>query len=159
MRFLSIAAACVVLFFCALSAGCTSPTQAEIKPVETAAPVTTVPVTTATVTATATTYEPVVQLPEKVKVDLQLTKDRPTGKITLLYNGGAGELVIQNVRMRVTLPDGTVSDQLMNNGGQLARGSTIVLQGTRNGADHCEVWVTTAGKVYKTVDENLTVIQ
>ena len=32
MKYTTIAAACIVLFFCALSAGCTSPTQAEINP-------------------------------------------------------------------------------------------------------------------------------
>ena len=44
----------------------------------------------------------------------------------------------------------------MNGGGQLTTGSTIVVQGTRNGTDHCEVWVTSAGKVYKVIDQNIS---
>jgi hypothetical protein len=158
MRYTTTAATCIVLLFCALFAGCTSPTQAEIKPVVTTV-ATTVPATTTPVAEVTTTFESVVALPSNLMVDLELTKDRPTGEITLLYNGGSGEQLIQSVRMRVTLPDGTVTDQLMNNGGQLYRGSQLVIQGTRSGSDHCEVWVTTAGKVYKTVDQNVTAMQ
>jgi hypothetical protein len=69
------------------------------------------------------------------------------------------EQLTQSVRMRVTLPDGTVTDQLMNSGGQLYRGSQLVIQGTRNGGDHCEVWVTSAGTIYKIIDKNLYSMQ
>jgi len=156
MRFAVIAAACIVLVSCALLAGCTSPTQAEIKPVDTAVVTTAATETTQTPVLTATTVEPVVPLPENLAIDLTLSKDRPTGKLTLILSGGPGMLVAQTVRMKATLADGTINDQLMNGGGQLTTGSTIVIQGTRNGTDHCEVWVTTAGKVYKVIDQNIS---
>jgi hypothetical protein len=159
MKAAIIAIAGFVLFFCALCAGCTSPTQAEIQPVETqTAEITTVPTTTATPTAVTTTYEPVVAIPSDIYVDLQLTKDRPTSKIHLLYNGGAGEIYVQNVRMKVTRSDGTVTDSLMDGGNQPKRGDELIVQGTKTG-DRCEVWVTTSGKVYKIIDQNLYAMQ
>ena len=157
MKYATIAAICITLFFCALFAGCTSPTQAEIKPVGTTV-TTPVPETTATVVETTTTLESVVPLPANLYVDLQLTKDRPTSNIHLLYNGGNGEIYVQSVRMKVTRSDGTVTDQLMDGGNQPRRGDEMVVLGTRNG-DYCEVWVTTSGKVYKIIDENLYAIQ
>ncbi|MDD4484869.1 MAG: hypothetical protein PHD55_10955 [Methanoregula sp.] len=159
MKAAIIAIAGFVLFFCALCAGCTSPTQAEIKPVETqTAEITTVPTTTATPTAITTTYEPIAPIPSDIYVDLQLTKDRPTSKIHLLYNGGPGEAYVQNVRMKVTRSDGTVTDELMDEGIQPQRGDELIVQGTNTG-DRCEVWVTTAGKVYKIMDQNLYAMQ
>ena len=154
MRYAAIAAACIVLVACALMAGCTSPTQAEIKPVDTPVVTTTVPTTTQTPVPTATTIDAVVPLPSKYSVDLHLDKDRPTGKITLTLNGGPGMLATQKVEMKCTLADGSVNDQYMNGGGQLTIGSTIVIQGTRDGSDHCQVWVTSAGKIYKVIDQN-----
>jgi len=159
MKAAIIAIAGLLLFFCALCAGCTSPTQAEIKPVETpVAEVTTVVATTAAPTAVTTTYDPVVSIPSDIYVDLQLTKDRPTSKIHLLYNGGTGEIYVQSVRMKVTRSDGTVTDDLMDGGNQPKRGDELIVQGTKTG-DRCEVWVTTAGKVYKIMDQNLYAIQ
>ena len=158
MKFANLAAACVVLFFCALFAGCTSPTQAEIKPVASVIPTTAMPVTTETMVETTTTLESVVPLPDELYVDLQLTKDRPTSKIHLLYNGGKGEIYVQSVRLKVTRSDGTVTDEIMDGGNQPKKLDEIVVQGTRTG-DHCEVWVTTSGKVYKIIDENLFPIQ
>ncbi|MFA5236985.1 MAG: hypothetical protein WC362_03925 [Methanoregula sp.] len=157
MNYATIAAACVTLFFCALFAGCTSPTQAQIQPVDTTV-VTTVPVTTATVVETTTTLESVVPLPSNLEVDLQLTKDRPTSKIHLLYNGGKGAIYVQSVRMKVTRSDGTVTDELMDGGIQPKVGDELIIQGTRTG-DQCEVWVTTSGKAYKIIDENLYAMQ
>lgn len=158
MKYARIAAACIALFFCALFAGCTSPTQAEIKPVETPVP-TTLPVeTTETVAAPAITLESVVPLPANLYVDLRLSKDRPTSKIHLLYNGGKGEIFVQSVRMKVTRSDGTVSDELLVGGNQPRRGDELIVQGTRTG-DRCEVWVTTSGKVYKVIDQNLFALQ
>lgn len=140
-----------------MAAGCTSPTQADIGTIDTTTPVTTVPVTTVettTVAATAT-LESVTPLPSAQYVDLQLSKDRTNGKITLLYNGGPGQQITQSVRMKMTREDGTVSDQLMSGGGTPNIGATIIVQGTRGGTDHCEVWVTSAGKVYKIMDEQV----
>jgi len=157
MKYANLAAACIALFFCALFAGCTSPTQAQIQPVDTTV-TTPVPETTATVVETTTTLESVVPLPNNVYVSLELTKDRPTSKIHLLYNGGTGEIYVQNVRMKVTRSDGTVTDELMDDGIQPKRGDELIIQGTRAG-DRCEVWVTTSGKVYKIKDEKVYAIQ
>jgi len=157
MKYAKLAAACIALFFCALFAGCTSPTQAQIQPVDTAV-TTSVPETTATVVETTTTLESVVPLPAEMYVDLQLTKDRPTSSIHLLYNGGKGEIFVQSVRMKVTRSDGTVTDELLDGGIRPKRGDELVVQGTRTG-DHCEVWVTTSGKIYKVIDQNLYPIQ
>ncbi|MFA5331090.1 MAG: hypothetical protein WC342_01820 [Methanoregula sp.] len=141
-----------------ISAGCTSPTQAEISTIDTTATATTAPVTTVETTAVAvtTTYEAVTPLPSAQYIDLQISKDRTNGKITLLYNGGPGQQITQSVRMKVTREDGTVSDQLMNGGGTPNVGSTIVVPSSRTGTDHCEVWVTSAGKVYKVMDEEVS---
>jgi ABC-type Fe3+-hydroxamate transport system substrate-binding protein len=157
MRYTTIAATCIVLLFCALFAGCTSPTQAEIKPVATTV-ATTVPVTTTTVAEVTTPFESVVALPPNLMVDLVLSKDRPTSQIHLLYNGGPGEIFVQTVRMKVTRSDGTVIDELMDGGNQPKRGDELIIQGTNTG-DHCEVWVTTAGKVYKVIDQDLYSMQ
>jgi hypothetical protein len=157
MRYTTIAATCIVLLFCALFAGCTSPTQAEIKPVVTTV-ATTVPVTTTTVAEVTTTFESVVALPSNLRVDLVLSKDRPTSQIHLLYNGGPGEIFVQNVTMKVTRSDGTVTDELMDGGLQPKRGDELIVQGTRTG-DRCEVWVATAGNVYKVIDQNLSSMQ
>jgi len=159
MRYEPLAAACVALFFCGLFVGCTSPTQAQISPVGAANATTTFPVTGETSpSAPMTTVEPVVTLPPAQFVDLQLTKDRPTSEIHLLYNGGPGEIALQTVRMQVTWPDGTVTDQYMDNGNQPSRGDELVIQGSR-GSDHVEVWVTSSGRIYKTIDQQLMSMQ
>jgi len=158
MKCANLAAACIALFFCALFAGCTSPTQAEIQPIETTTVTTPVPETTATVAETTTTLESVVPLPSERYVDLQLTKDRPTSKIHLLYNGGKGEIYVQSVRLKVTRSDGTITDEVMDGGNQPKRGDELIIQGTKTG-DRCEVWVTTSGTVYKVLDENLYAMQ
>jgi hypothetical protein len=105
-----------------------------------------------------TTFESVVALPPNLMVDLVLSKDRPTSQIHLLYNGGPGEIFVQTVRMKVTRSDGTVTDELMDGGNQPKRGDELIIQGTNTG-DHCEVWVTTAGKVYKVIDQDLYSMQ
>jgi hypothetical protein len=157
MRYTTIAAACIVLLFCALFAGCTSPTQAEIKPVAT--PVTTtVSATTPQVTEVTTTFESVVSLPSNLMVALVLSKDRPTSQIHLLYNGGPGEIFVQNVTLKVTRSDGTVTTQVMDGGLQPKIGDELIVTGTRTG-DRCEVWVATAGNVYKVIDKNLYAMQ
>ncbi len=157
MRYTTIAATCIALLFCALFAGCTSPTQAEIKPVATTV-ATTVPAPITTVAEVTTTFESVVSLPPNMMVNLVLSKDRPTSQIHLLYNGGTGEIFVQNVRMKVTRSDGTVTDELMDGGNQPKRGDELIVQGTKTG-DHCEVWVTTAGKIYKVIDQDLYSMQ
>ena len=147
-----ILAAIVTLTCCAFIAGCTSPTQAVITPAETTvATIYATPTPSLTVTPVAT-LDLVVTLPPEQFVDLQLTKDRTNGEIYLLYNGGKGEIYVQNIRMKVTRSDGTVIDQYMDDGQRPRRGDELVIAGTR-GSDRCEVWVTTSNKVYKVIDQ------
>jgi len=141
----------LVLVLCALSAGCTSPTQAEIKPVETPTPLPT-PATTSVATVMATPVA-VNTLPAEQFVDLQLTKERPDFSLHLLYNGGKGELFVQNIMMRVTRSDGQVIEKYLNDGERKPRrGDELVIQGSR-GSDRVEVFVTSAGTTYKAIDK------
>ena len=92
-------------------------------------------------------------LPSEQFVDLQLTKERPDFTLHLLYNGGKGEVFVQNILMKVTLSDGTVVQQYMDDGTrQPRRGDELVIQGTR-GSDRVEVFVTSAGRTYKVLDK------
>jgi hypothetical protein len=141
----------LVLILCALSAGCTSPTDAEIRPVDTSTPLPT-PATTsvATVVSTPVTVD---TLPPEQFVDLQLTKERPDFSLHLLYNGGKGEIFVQNVMMRVTLSDGQVIEQYRNDKQRKPRrGDELIMQGSR-GSDRVEVFVTSAGRTYKAIDK------
>ena len=141
----------LVLMLCALSAGCTSPTQAEIKPVDLLTPLPTL-VTTSIATVSATPIA-VDTLPPEQFVDLQLTKERPDFSLHLLYNGGKGELFVQNVMMKVTRSDGQVIEQYLNDKQRKPRrGDELVIQGSR-GNDRVEVFVTSAGKTYKAIDK------
>ena len=141
----------LVLVLCALSAGCTSPTQAEIKPVDILTPLPT-PVTTSVATVVATPFA-VDTLPPERFVDLQLTKERPDFSLHLLYNGGKGEIFVQNVMMKVTRSDGQVIEKYLNDGQRKPRrGDELVIQGSR-GSDRVEVFVTSAGKTYKAIDK------
>jgi len=155
MRYLLTAAACCLLVLYAGFAGCTSPTQAQIQPVGTSPA--TVQETPTPALSTVTTSEPISPLPQSQAVYLSLTKDRPTGKITLQCNGGPGMVAAQVIELRVTLADGTVVDkQLTNENGQIPSDATITVQGTLDGTDHGVVWVTSAGKVYKVIDQDLS---
>ncbi len=141
----------LVLVLCALSAGCTSPTQAEIKPVDIFTPPPSPVISSvATVVSTPVTVD---TLPPEQFVDLQLTKERPDFSLHLLYNGGKGEISVQNVMMRVTLSDGQVIEQYLNDKQRKPRrGDELVMQGSR-GNDRVEVFVTSAGKTYKAIDQ------
>jgi len=158
MKPLEILIALLLLGVCALSAGCTSPTQAGLPPVATT--VLPVPVTTSTILSTVVSTPVAVDtLPSEQYVNLELTKERPDYTLHLLYNGGKGEAFIQNILMKVTLADGTVVQQYMNDGTRSPRrGDELVIQGTRGtGTDRVEVFVTSAGTTYKVIDQPLTV--
>ncbi|MFA4825061.1 MAG: hypothetical protein WC593_07860 [Methanoregula sp.] len=143
--------AALVLALCALSAGCTSPTQAEITPVATPTPLPTL-VTTSVATVVSTPVA-VDTLPPEQFVDLQLTKERPDFSLHLLYNGGKGEIFVQNIMMRVTRSDGQVIEQYLNDMQRKPRrGDELIIQGSR-GSDRVEVFVTSAGKTYKAIDK------
>ncbi len=142
-----------VFLFCALFAGCTSPTGTGIK---TPAPTTTVPLpppTTSTSTATVVSTPAAVQtLPAEQYVDVQVYKQRPDATIHLVYNGGRGEIFVQNIMMRVTLSTGQVNERYMNDGARKPRrGDELVMSGTRD-TDRVAVFLTSAGVTYKIYD-------
>jgi len=156
MKFLIPAAAACVLLFCALFAGCTSPTQAAIQPVGT--PVVTPVTTLSTAAPVTTTAEPVVPLPESQTIYYTVAKDRPTGKITLQCSGGPGMSSAQVIDLTVTRADGTVEDQQLtnnNNIGQISSDASITLPGTLDGTDHARVHITMGGKVYLVYDQDV----
>ena len=147
----------LALVFCALSAGCTSPTQAEIKPLETTIS-TPPPQTTSASSSTATvvsTPVAVETLPAGQDVNIQVEKQRPDATIHLLYNGGEGEMFVQNIMMRVTRSDGVVEEQYLNDKTRKPRrGDELVMAGTR-GSDQVVVFLTSAGKTYRIFDKPL----
>ena len=142
------------LILCALSAGCTSPTGAEIKPVTTVLP-TPPPAILTTGTTILPTPLPVETLPAEQDVDLVLSKQRPDSSIHLLFNGGKGEVFVQSVMIKVTLSNGQVIQQFMNDGNRKPRrGDELVIEGTR-GTDFVQVYLTSAGRTYKVIEEPL----
>jgi hypothetical protein len=149
-----VVSASIVLVLCMLAAGCTSPTQTTIKPMETpvSLPSTTLPASIATVVSTPLAVE---TLPSEQFVDLELSKQRPDSSIHLLYNGGKGELFVQNIMIKVTRSDGQVVQQYMNDGNRKPRrGDELVIEGT-HGSDQVQVYLTSAGKTYKIIDTSL----
>jgi hypothetical protein len=156
MKCTVILVATLGLVLCALSAGCTSPTQVEIKPLETTVP--TPPPTTITSSSTSTvvsTPVAVETLPAGQDVDIQVEKQRPDASIHLLFNGGEGEMFVQNIMMRVTRSDGQVKEQYLNDGTRKPRrGDELVMAGTR-GSDQVVVFLTSAGKTYRIIDKPL----
>ena len=147
----------LALVFCALSAGCTSPTQAEIKPLETTIS-TPPPQTTSASSSTATvvsTPVAVETLPAGQDVNIQVEKQRPDATIHLLYNGGEGEMFVQNIMMRVTRSDGVVEEQYLNDKTRKPRrGDELVMAGTK-GSDQVVVFLTSSGKTYRIYDKPL----
>ncbi|MDD1682937.1 MAG: hypothetical protein LUO98_03780 [Methanoregula sp.] len=143
------------IILCIFAAGCTSPTQTGIKPAETTALTTSpTPFSTPVSTVIITPY-PVETLPAEQYVDLTLSKQRPDSSIHLLYNGGKGEVFVQNIMMKVTLSNGQVVQQFMNDGNRKPRrGDELVIDGTR-GTDFVQVYVTSAGRTYKVREESL----
>lgn len=158
MKYTLILFATLGLLLCALSAGCTSPTQAEIKtPETTVVPITSPPLTT-TSTSTATVVSTPVAvdtLPSAQAVDFQVEKQRPDATIHLLYNGGQGEIFVQNIMMRVTGPDGQVKEQYLNDGTRKPqRGDELIMAGSR-GTDQVVVFLTSSGRTYRIYDKAL----
>jgi predicted small secreted protein len=144
-----------VVIACALLAGCTSPTGNGIKTAGTTVPPTSPPSLLTTVATVLPTPIPVETLPAEQFVDLVLSKQRPDSSIHLLYNGGKGEVAVQNILMKVTLSNGQVVQQLMNDGNRKPRrGDELVIEGTR-GTDFVQVYLTSNGKTYKVLEESL----
>ena len=67
-------------------------------------------------------------------------------------------MFVQSIYVVVTRSDGQVIEQYMNdNTRKPRRGDELVIQGTR-GSDQVQVYLTSAGKVYKFIDEPLVLI-
>jgi hypothetical protein len=147
--------ATLCLIVCALAAGCTSPTQAEIKPTDTTTIPTPLPTRSTSVATVVSTPLAVQTLPAEQFVDIQVEKQRPDATIHLLYNGGKGAIYVQNIMMRVTRSDGQVVEKYLNDGNRKPRqGDELVIDGTR-GSDQIVVFLTSAGKTYKIYDASL----
>ena len=137
-----------------LITGCTSPTGAGFPTPGTSATPTSPPTAAATTPATQVPVA-VSTLPEEQFVDIAVTKERPDATIHLLYNGGKGELFVQNVLLVVTRSDGQViQEYLDDNSRKPQRGDELVVQGTR-GSDRVQVYVTSANRVYQIFDKSL----
>ena len=156
MKFTITLVTAIGIVVCALSAGCTTPTQPEINPPETTVPSLT-PVTsqsssTSTVVSTPVAIE---TLPAGQNINIHIEKQRPDATIHLLYNGGEGEVFVQNIMMRVNRSDGQVVEKYMNDGNRKPRqGDELAIDGSR-GSDQVVVFLTSSGKTYKIYDENL----
>ena len=120
-----------VLIICVVFAGCTSPTDAKIKPFETTAPA---PSPTSTFHSTSTvisTPQAVEALPYERNVNIQVDKQRPDASIHLIFIGGRGEDYVQNIMMRVTRSDGTVEEKYLSDGIRKPRSyDELVMDGT-----------------------------
>jgi hypothetical protein len=158
MKCTVILVAALGLVLCALSTGCTSPTQVEIKPLETTVPTpppTTIISTSSSTATVVSTPVAVETLPARQAVDVRVEKQRPDASIPLLFNGGEGEMFVQNIMMRVTRSDGQVEEQYLNDGTRKPRrGDELVLAGTR-GSDQVVVFLTSSGKTYRIFDQSL----
>jgi hypothetical protein len=152
-----------LVLLCVLVSGCTSgnstppattpvPTTVLTRPPTTAPATPAVPVTTGAVVAD---NGPVQPLPSAQQVNLELTKDRPTSKISLLYQGGPGEMFTQQILMHVYSADGTYQEYAMDDGKtKPIPGDEIIAPGTRDG-DRCVVYVKSAGTSYKVIDQQV----
>jgi len=157
MKSSAILLAALLVVLAVFLAGCTAGTDTAsepIAPVTTETPVPTTLVATPQPTATSPADVEIQTLPEAQMVSFELTKDRPTSKIQLLYQGGPGTVFTQKVALWVYSENGTYQEYLMKDGKRPSAGDEIVAQGTRGG-DRCVVFVTSGGVVYKIIDKKL----
>ncbi len=130
--FIPIMALVILLFL--LIAGCTTDTgtppattPAPAATVFTSAPATqTIPVTASPV---VTKEEPIRPLPPAQQVIFDLTKDRPTSEIHLLYQGGPGDVFTQKILMDVYTSNTTYQEFVMSDGNKPIPGDEIVAPG------------------------------
>jgi hypothetical protein len=156
MKISMLLTAAFVLIFCVLAVGCTSPTDARIRPFETTVPSPN-PTTITSPQASTVVSTPfsVETLPYERNVNVLVEKQRPDASIHLIFSGGLGEDYVQTIMMRVTRSDGTVEEKYMNDGTRRPRPyDELVIDGTR-GVDQVAVFVTSVGKTYKIFDKPL----
>jgi hypothetical protein len=152
MKKILVLFAIFIIIVSVLSAGCTSPTEARIKPFDTPVP-TIFPTTTSSSTSTVvSTPQSVETLPYEQNVNIEVGKQRPDASIHLIFYGGNGEDYVQNIMMRVTHPDGTMEEKYLNDGIRKPRPyDELVMDGT-HGVDQVAVFLTSLGKTYKIYD-------
>ena len=162
MKYTVILVVTLVIVFCVLSAGCSGPTQVNVKPQETTVPIP-APATSASTSYSSSTAPAVSTpvaaqtLPLGQSVDIYIEKQRPDATIHLLYNGGEGEGYVQNIMMRVARSDGIVEEKYLHDGSRKpSRGDELIMDGTR-GIDQVTVFITSAGSTYKVYDKPLMV--
>jgi hypothetical protein len=144
-----------VLMVCVLFAGCTSPTDAKIKPFETTVPAPSPATTSSSTSTVVSTPLSLETLPYEQNVGIHVEKQRPDATIHLIYTGGSGADNVWNIMMRVTRSDGTVEEKYLNDGTRRPRlNDELVIDGTR-GVDQVAVFLTSAGKTYKIFDKPL----
>jgi hypothetical protein len=154
MKLRITALAVLFLFLAALAAGCTKPSDVSSqKPTVTQ---TTVPAPATQPPTTGAGTEPLQTPPPGYEVAFTLQKDRVYSTITLAFEGGPGQILVQKVRMRVTRSDGEVitGTMVFAHGSQIAKGDSLDMEGT-HGPDRAEVFVTLAGVDYKIMEKTL----
>jgi len=157
MKYTIIPVFVLVIVTCIFASGCTSAPGPAPAATPAAAPATTAtPAVTVTVTTAGTNAVldngPVQFLPSAQAVNLDLTKDRPSSELHLLYQGGPGDIFTQKIVMRVYSSGNVYQEYVMSDGQKPVPGDEIVATGTRGG-DRCVVYVYSAGTGYKVIDE------
>jgi len=147
----------VLALACVILAGCAAPQGGT--PTPTATPTTLPP--TPPVTATATLPPvmepgPTVTVPPSLEVliDVQRNPISITPEITVIFQGGKGQLLTQSVDVRVTRSDGQVKTARIERPGAgetIRTGTSVTLEGTQ-GTDRVEITVTINGVPYKIYD-------
>ena len=159
---IAVIAACITLMFCS---GCLSQQMAQSPATQgetMQATTTTQPVQVVT-TIQPTAQQPVTDpLPQEVTalppanaIDIGIEKDRVYNTITVTFIGGPGQVLVKNILVRVTTPDGIVQQKNIPIGNQVSTGASVDIKGTQ-GSDRVEVFVTLGGVTYKFKDVNMS---
>jgi len=112
-----------------IGAGCTeTPTEEPA----TAVPTTLAP--TATETASPTTTPHIDQIPKEKSLAIQVEKDEIFADITVTFNGGDGQYLLDSLHVKTTLSDGQVIEEELG----INRGDEIKFDGTKD-EDRIEV--------------------
>ncbi len=149
LSFLSLVLACVIL------AGCAAPQVENPTPAPTTL-ATTVPVTATTTAPPSMEPGPTVTAPPALEVQVDVTRNPISiyPEITVVFQGGKGQLLTQSVDVRVTRSDGEVRTARIDRPGPgetIRAGTSVTLEGTR-GTDRVEITVTINGVPYKIYD-------
>jgi hypothetical protein len=157
--------ACIALLF---TMGCTGQQQSNptVTPTATTPGPTQVPatisaketrVTSAPVTGAVpadTLPAEVSQPPDRYAIDVKIDKDRVYSTITVTFIGGPGQVLVNNILVRVNRSDGVKEEKEIPFTGQIPTGASVNLPGTK-GSDQVEVYATINGVVYKLKDQNM----